>query len=108
MDWFAENAERNLWFKQEVGEGWNCYFFPKDWAQEFSQPGFCGNDEDSDDPELYGYAPSRTYANSEVETLYIPMSFFKKYNLIETTEEEALVLHPRLAEYLDEINREAT
>ncbi len=103
IDWFAVNAERDLWFKEpaEDGSGWNCYLFPKDWAQEFSQPGFAA--EGPDDPELYGYCPARTYANAEVETMYVLVR--KMGKMIEVTEEEARTLHPKLAEYLDKIDR---
>jgi hypothetical protein len=91
----AENAKRDLWFRDADG---NCYFFPQGWADFYQYNGVakCG--------ELYGYAPTHTHANSPVETLAVRATLVA--SLTETTEEDARRSHPRLAEHLDAINAE--
>lgn len=99
MNLIEENKRRDLWFKERAGEGWNCYFFPQGWAGEFQAT------DTSDSDELYGYAPTHTFADSPVDMLSVKVEYLLKME--ETTREEALRLHPKLAAYLDEINKAA-
>ena len=99
MDYTKENEHRDLWFKERAGDGWNCYFFPQGWADHFQHNG------PAEAGELYGYAPTRTYADSPIETLCVRAECLLK--MVETTAEEARKLHPRLAQHLDDINKAA-
>lgn len=100
--YIVANKDRDLLFT----DGKNCYYFPKGWCSEFTvNKGFTGGpDNEEDGPELYGYAPTHTFANSQVETMFVAMSDLDKLRHI--GREEAFKLHPRLKAHLDEIDRE--
>ena len=108
------NRERTLWLKELDQDGkdtGNRHMIPQGWCDDFSiaagsewGPDYVKKDDaDDTEPELYCYTPTRTVPNSPVETVWVAVSHLE--TLPETTEEEARQSHPRLANYLDAINR---
>lgn len=106
----AANRDRDLWLTP--GDG-NCYFIPKDWCDAFSfMNGHTGGiDWDGNNldhagyakgPEIYCYAPTRTHANSPVETLFVEVKDLQAMQEISMT--KARQIHPQLAAHLDTIN----
>ena len=96
------NRERDLWLVDEVC---NVYFIPQGWCDEWSiAAGFTGGlDNEEDGPEIYCYAPTHTYANSPIDTLFVPVTMLQP--LRETDEQTARLVHPALAAFLDAINQ---
>ena len=94
--YITRNEREDLWFKQKTEDGgWNCYFFSAGWVAEFPQ---------LEEEELFGYCPSHTTANATIDLLYVPPEFLDR--LEETTREEALRLHPRLAAHLRQLDED--
>lgn len=55
--------------------------------------------------EIYGYAPTSEAPNSDVETMWIDLTFL--YRLECADEQTARGAHPKMAEHLDELDRES-
>lgn len=98
------NLREDLW----LTDGENSYFIPAGWADSFNVEWGCTGgpdfvDEGVPTPELYGYAPTHNQPNSPVATMFVEVALLE--GLREVSEEEAKRIHPRLADYLDAINR---
>ena len=91
------NREHDLY----LYESGNIYFIPQGWCDEFDNPE--QPDELPNGPEIYCYAPISTVADSEVETLWVPI--IQLSIMSERTEAEAKKIHPKLFVYLDAINK---
>lgn len=91
MDVLKENRLRDLYLR----DGGNVIFIPKDWCDEWEV-------DPEEQPEIASYAPTRTFANSPVETLFVTVEYLNL--LTEVTEAEARVIHPKLFETLKAID----
>ena len=99
----AANRIRDLWFT----DGKNSWYFPRGWCDDFTVANhFSGGPDFVDDgeptPELYGYAPTHTKSNSDVETMFVAMKDLAKLTV--TTREKALKIHPKMKKYLVDID----
>ena len=93
MDTLNKNKVRDLWLLDAAAQ--HVYFVPRDWCECFVDP-------EDDEPAAYCYAPTHTFPDSPVETLWVPLARLDAMQ--EITEAEARKVHPALFAYLHEIN----
>ena len=91
------NRERDVYLRHEEQDHINVIMIPRGWCDAFTaNNGFPGG-LDSEDRDIYCWAPTLLQRNSTIETLWVALRDLQRCE--EITEREARHLHPAMFEH---------